>query len=353
MISPREEAAVTSRRASVYLPRRASEGTVGRVGAKRSQSSAGPAAELQADTGYLSPAAPFDFAKATDFLGRFTPTLDEQSASAGSLIKAVAIGRQLVAVRLDSIGSPESPQLQYILYSAQAITPMVKSSVVDWTVAFLGLNDDLRPFYAIGRYDPSFSAVVEQLYGYHHVRYPTAFECACWAILSQRVTLSRARELKHALVDSCGGAIELNGEVYRAFPEPVQLLEADRELLVAAVNSERRAAQLLDAAGAFVAVDRRFFETSSTDELRSWLLQIKGIGARSASLILVRGLGRMERAYLDELRLGEAVALIYPGEMQDEESAARLANTYGPWKGYWEHYMELASELRSASLPSI
>ena len=93
-------------------------------------------------------------------------------------------------------------------------------------------------------------------------------------------------------------------------------------------------------------------ETSGTDELRSWLLQIKGIGARSASLILVRGLGRMERAYLDERRLGEAVALIYPGEMQDEESATRLANTYGPWKGYWQHYMELASELRSASLPS-
>lgn len=144
----------------------------------------------------------------------------------------------------------------------------------------------------------------------------------------------------------------MNGAVYSAFPEPAQLLEAQQEDLVAAVKSKHRAAQLQAAAVAFAGVERRFLETSGTDELKSWLLQIKGIGARSASLILVRGLGRMEHSYLDERRLRETAALIYPKEMQDKESAARLATTYGPWKGYWQHYMELASEQRSASLHS-
>src|SRR6266508_4138566 len=69
-------------------------------------------------------------------------------------------------------------------------------------------------------------------------------------------------------------------------------------------------------------------------EVEDWLRAIKGLGAWSATFVLLRGLGRMDQLPVGEARLGEAVAKVYGRALLDTELAA-IAERYGAYRGYW------------------
>src|SRR6266571_5828919 len=171
-------------------------------------------------TGTLTPTPPFDFNKSLQFLGIFGPTKTEQTISTHSLIKAISIDGQTIVFQLISIGTTENPQLEYTLFSAQPITEETQNAVVERMTFFLSLEDDLQPFYGIGQEDADFSPIIELLYGYHQVKFLTPFENACWAVLTQRNPMKIAQKTKQALIEKYGNHLEVNKNVYRAFPEP-------------------------------------------------------------------------------------------------------------------------------------
>ena len=124
----------------------------------------------------------------------------------------------------------------------------------------------------------------------------------------------------------------VDGEVHWAFPEPASLAAAAPGALLAAVGNERKAEYLGAVASAFATVDE------------DWLRGIKGIGAWSAAFVLLRGVGRLERVPLSERRLIEAASAVYgPGQVVARETIQRIADRYGPWQGYWAHYLRVAS----------
>ena len=120
-------------------------------------------------SGQLNPTPPFDFAQSLNFLGLFPPTQQEQLLSEQSLTKAICLQGQVIAFQVKSVGSMETPQLAYTLFSDQPIPAQTEHAVVDRLSFFLSLADDLRHFYAIGRRDPAFAPIIEQLYGYQKI----------------------------------------------------------------------------------------------------------------------------------------------------------------------------------------
>lgn len=296
------------------------------------------------ETGKLIPTPPFDFDKSLQFLGIFGPTKNEQTVSPGSLIKAISIDGQTVVFQLASSGTIEKPRLEYTLFSAQAITETTKNAVTERMTFFLSLTDDLRPFYRIGREDEDFTAIIEHLYGYHQVKFLTPFENACWAVLTQRNPMKMAQKTKQVLTERFGSNLEVNGTVYWAFPEPIQIAVADESELLTLVRNERRAEYLSAVARAFSEVDEAFLKTAPDEEVETWLRNIKGLGEWSVTFIMVRGLGRMERVPLTETKLVEAASKVYGfGEEMSREALQRLADKYGPWQGYWAHYLRVVS----------
>lgn len=296
---------------------------------------------LYSESGRLYPTSPFALAQSLRFLGLFKPTQDEQSLAGQSLTKAISIDGRAIAFRIQSEGTAETPQLAYTLYSEQPLSAATSQAAAERIAFFLSLDDDLRPFYAIGRADPAFTPVIEQLYGYHQVKFLTPFENACWAILSQRTQLPVARKAKDALTAQFGRAIEVEGTTYAAFPEPAELAAADPVAIASAVGNERQAAYLPGVARAFRDGDEKFLRTARYEEVEAWLRQIKGIGTWSAAFILLRGLGRMERAPLDEVKLLSAARRVY-GPEQTADSLQKIAERYGQWQGYWAHYLRAA-----------
>lgn len=289
-------------------------------------------------SGRLTPTPPFDFAQSLGFLEGFAPTRGEQTFAQQSLTKAVFVAGHVVVFQVIASSSIEKPALNYTLWSAEPLTPQIVQAAEDRIAFFLSLCEDLQPFYAIGERDAAFAPVLKRRYGYHQVKFLTPFENACWAVLTQRTPMGIARKLKQTLVETYGGSLEVAGESYWAFPEPVRLAEVDPETLVALVTNERRAAYLHAVATAFSTFDETWLREAPTVEVLAWLRAIKGIGAWSAEFIALRGLGHMDVLPSSEERLMEIAKHIY-GSNTDRAALEQIAARYHPWEGYWAHYL--------------
>jgi len=299
---------------------------------------------MYTESGTLIPTPPFDFNKSLNFLGVFMPTKREQIISPDTLTKAISIDGQTIVFQLNSIGTIENPQLEYTLFSAQPITEETQKAVVERMTFFLSLKDDLRPFYRISHEDPYFDPIMDHLYGYHQVKFLTPFENACWAVLTQRNPMKIAQKTKQALIEKYGNHLEVHENVYWAFPEPIQIAVADYGEILKIIRNDRRTEYLIATARAFSEVDEEFLKTAPDEEIEAWLRNIKGIGEWSATFIMVRGLGRMEYIPLTETRLLEAASKVYGlAEELSREDLKRLAERYGPWQGYWAHYLRVGT----------
>ena len=296
--------------------------------------------KLYSETQPLTPRPPFDFAQSLAFLGLFTPMRGEQALSAQTLTKAISIEGRAVVFEVRSKGTLDRPRLDCTLYSDRPISAQLKAAALDRVTFFLSLEDDLRSFYAVGQADEAFAPIVQQLYGYHQVKFLTPFENACWAVLTQRNWLDIARRMKDRLVEELGDSLTVNGTLYRAFPAPDRLTALPAEALAAMIRNEPKARYLGEVARAFVTVDEQFLRTGDYVEVEAWLRQIKGIGPWSATFVLLRGLGRMEQVPLSEKNLLEAASRVY-GHVVTADSICSIAERYGRWQGYWAHYLRV------------
>lgn len=291
--------------------------------------------------GTLTAFSPFDFNQALHFLGIFAPIAGEQSVANNSLTKAARIDDQTIAFRISAAGTIEQPQVRYTLFSDSPITSEIAASSADRINFFLSLEDDLHPLYALAADDPDFSPIAKQLYGYHQVKFLTPFECACWAILSSRNRMPIARKLKERIIERFGTSIEVDGVTYHAFPDPSDLLGGVSGELAEIVSHMRRAEYIIGAAQAFATVDEDWLRSADYDEVQSWLRGIKGIGVWSASLVMIRALGRMDRLVAPEKNLVKAASRFY-GRPLNEEDVLKQAAPYGDYQAYWAHYLRAA-----------
>jgi DNA-3-methyladenine glycosylase II len=296
------------------------------------------------ETGTLFPTPPYDFDKSLNFLGVFMPTKQEQTISSRFLTKAISIDGQAVVFQLNSMGTIENPQLEYTLFSTEPINEETQKDVVERMTFFLSLKDDLQAFYLIGLDDADFAPIIEHLYGYHQVKFLTPFENACWAVLTQRNPMKIAQKTKQVLIEKFGNHLEVHGTVYWAFPEPMQIAIADEGELLRVIRNDRRTEYLIATARAFSEVKDEFLKSSPDEEVEAWLRNIKGIGEWSATFIMIRGLGRTEYVPLTETRLFEAASKVYGhGNELNREELKHLAERYGPWQGYWAHYLRVGT----------
>lgn len=299
------------------------------------------------EEGLLTPKSPFDFSKSLEFLGEFPPMREDLTLDEQSLTRAVSFGGQAVVFRIRSTGLIKNPRLKYALFSERPLFAGIRDAMIDRIGFFLSLFDDLEAFYRLGYGDMDFAPVLQRQYGLHHVKFITPFECASWAILSQRYPMGAAQKVKQAITEKFGTALEVDHRIYRAFPEPFRLVRATAEELMPLVRNKRRVEFLMGVAKSFSEIDERFLRTAKYDEVEAWLSNINGIGQWSSKLIMLRGLGRMERLAVEK-RLVRAASTVYGhGKPLAQARFDQLAERYGPWKGYWAYYLRAASSMSS------
>lgn len=122
------------------------------------------------------------------------------------------------------------------------------------------------------------------MYGYHQVKFPSAFENAVWAVLSQRNTLTSARNMRMALVNAYGAALTVEGHSYGAFPEPQRLAAEPPGEITRVIGHSQKGPAVAAVAAAFAEVDERWLQVAPYDQAERWLLEIYGIGPWARAL---------------------------------------------------------------------
>jgi DNA-3-methyladenine glycosylase II len=293
-------------------------------------------------TGTLQPAAPYDLRHTLDVLSWFVPLRGEQTLEEGALIRTLSYNGAAVLYRLENAGTVEQPLLRYTLWSGAALDAQAEAEILDRIGFFLSLDDDLMSLYNAAKGDAPFETVVEKLYGYHQVKFPSAFETAVWGMLTQRNTGTVSHNMKLAIKQALGPTVTVGGIAYQAFPEPDALAALSVGEIAELIGHAPKAAFVSAVAEAFSRIDERWLRSLSIDEASRWLKIIHGVGAWSAGFILIRGLGKMDWLPHGDTRLVGAVSQIYERPLTWPE-VAQLAERYGDQKGYWSHYVRIAT----------
>ena len=294
----------------------------------------------------LEPTPPFDLCHSLRFIAAFPPTHGEQAVLPDALWKALRLDGRTILAEVRDAATPSQPRLSVNLHYKAAegpLPPALRDRALLRLRRLLSLDDDLTPFYAEAERDPCFAPVARRLRGLHQVRFPTPFEIAAWAVLTQRTRIPAARSMKNAITELiCGnaGAIDHAGVHHTAFPEASEVAAAGANTLATVLGAGPRASRIGALARAFCDVDDQFLYKAHYQQVETWLRGLPGIGPWSAAFILLRGLGRTELIPVGEARLDEAVKRVY-GTSMDAKEMSRVASRYGALQGYWAYYLRV------------
>lgn len=289
----------------------------------------------------LYPKPPFDFQQTLsaflnlhESMGDSKVNIQDNCYSKALMVRGKIIGVKLYADSSAENTLIEEPALICQVYSEQHLFAEDMTRLREILEGFLNLDDDLNPFIQVGAADPVFQPVLNHFHGYHPIRFPSAFEAACWALFTQRNLPPLAMRMKENLLMTLGGVIHFNNTLHIAFPEPTCLANTSLKILSDCIEDPRRAMQVHELAKIFTAVKDDFFQSASDERLLYWLSDIPGIGPSSALYILNWGFGRMQHAPLKEKKMAAVFKKIY-GAKDIENVAAQ----YTIWQGYWAHYL--------------
>jgi DNA-3-methyladenine glycosylase II len=160
----------------------------------------------------------------------------------------------------------------------------------------LGTDRDLREFAARARRVPWLAPLARRMRGIRPPRYPTLWEACVNAIVFQQVSLQAASAITRRLVVALEEREEHEGVSLYPFPSADRFLDAGDRVLRSAGLSAGKLATLRRVGEAIASgtLEMAMLEERTSADAVTALGQIKGIGPWTATVILLRGLGRLD-----------------------------------------------------------
>jgi DNA-3-methyladenine glycosylase II len=290
--------------------------------------------------------APFSFRHSLAFVSGFSPMAGEAEVGGERIRKAYEIGGRAILVDVSGKATARGDTgLDVSLFAETPLTPRDEVEAGGRVRFTLSLDDDLSPFYAIAGRDPRFAPVARAQHGHHHVKFPSAFEIAVWAVLAQRTPMPLARAVKRTLIDRFGAAIVVDGARHAAFPTAARLAAVSDADLRAVIKHGIKASAIGAIARAFADVDENWLRHGPFADVRDWLSALPRIGAWSTAFVLYRGLGRMERLEAKDGPIIDCARAVYGPKVD----VGAVAASYGEHVGTWCLYLRTAGSRIAAA----
>lgn len=208
----------------------------------------------------------------------------------------------------------------------------------------LGLDVDLTGFYRAAAVHPAVAALARRFRGVKPPRFASLWEALVSSVVFQQLSLASAMATVARLVARVSPVIELGDEPLRPFPSPAAVANAsEAELRALGLSGAKaRALRLLAAACASGALDEAELEALPSPAAAERLVRLPGIGPWTASLVLLRGLGR-----LDVFPAGDAGARRGLGALLPLSEAPAVLERLGRYRGMLYFHLLLASKATS------
>jgi DNA-3-methyladenine glycosylase II len=197
---------------------------------------------------------------------------------------------------------------------------------------------DLRPFYRIAASHSVFGPVTRKLSGLKPMRPASLFEMLVIAITEQQISMAAAYRIRTRIIEGYGDPV--NG--LWAFPTARRLSESSIAHLMTCGLSRRKAEYIKGLASRVAdgLLDLGRLETMSDGDVRSLLLQERGLGPWSAEYFLVRGLSRPDRVPADDLGVRSVVGrYLGSGKRLSPQGTKRKLSSFKPYRGLAAFYL--------------
>ena len=211
----------------------------------------------------------------------------------------------------------------------------------------LGTQIDLAEWYARSGRIAWLSSWSQALRGLKPPRYPSLWEAIAHATLFQQISIHAAASIMRRAVQALGESVVAGGVRCIAFPPAERWLEATDTGMRGLGISANKIAHLRAAAHAVISggIDEASLERLSTPQAEQQLRSIRGIGPWSASVVLLRGLGRLDTFPLRDSGVARSLSLL-AGEVAVDENA--LLNRLGDVRGMLYYHL-LLGRMRNAN----
>jgi DNA-3-methyladenine glycosylase II len=282
----------------------------------------------------LSVAGPFRLDLTVSALRRLSTNIVDVLTSEGQYIRAFATSRGPLVARVAQM-NPEAltVTLDGDLREHERALALVKR--------MLGIDRDIGYFSRASEGIPWLSPLAERMHGVRPPRYPTLWEACVNAIVFQQISLHAASAIMRRLILALGKSVDSEGVAVYTFPTAESFLGAEDDVLRAAglspgkLSTLRRVAEAL-AAGA---LEEAMLEERSSPDAIALLRAIKGIGPWTATVILLRGLGRLDVFPMNDSSVARNLSLVSSSDRLDVESTL---DSLSPQQGMLYYHLLLA-----------
>ena len=295
----------------------------------------------------MYPTAPFDFELSAAIFSEGDTQI--RTYYKGKYWQIIRIANELVCVVITSIGTIDKPKL---LVEVRADTEflgehlkMVRETVVN----LFNLDLDLTQFYKEVNRDDIMLKLIERLRGLKSPTTQTVFEALISSITEQQISLEAAFSIQKRMIKTFGDVVKKNGGIYYSFPTPETLASASIRQLRMCGLSTRKAEYIRDVA---VLISNgnlnleKFKSYEDTNEIIDELCKLRGVGAWTAELTLIRGMHKLEAIPADDLGLKRTISHYYCNDKKISSKDARsIAKKWGKWKGLASFYLIMAGRL--------
>jgi DNA-3-methyladenine glycosylase II len=278
---------------------------------------------MQKFTFSIQPQGPFSLAASKQFIEGFpaAPAL----ATVGASMRVAFCSEGSFCPGLASLTQRERHGV--VSVAVQAIAAVDQGLLQKQITRMFSLDVDGRDFSAVGQRDPIIAGLQHKLDMLRPVLFPSPYEAAVWAVLSQRVSMKQAASIKAKLSAAHGTEIPVAaGHSVRIIPTPDRLLMLAGFAGIPDVKWQRLQA-VADAAKSGV-LDGERLRAMPADVALASLQTISGIGPFSAELVLIRGAGAPDVAPTAEARIHAIV------EQRYRLSVAEASRLWSPLRSW-------------------
>jgi len=300
-------------------------------------------------TTIITPVAPFDFELTAGYHTYFQSRYGTDTMEDGVYRRLLDMGDKLVLVSVTSSGTVDAPELALELQGTDLSDGDV-AAARDRVTWLLGADQDLAPFYELGRADKAMAGLVDRFYGLHLPHTASVFEALILAVLGQQISTSVARIIRTLLIETFGPSAEFDGETYYAFPRPESIWASSPAELHTMKLTQRKSEYVHGLAGSTLdsTVGLERLGELPDAEIVQKLVALRGVGIWTAQWVLIRAVGRPDALPLGDLALRRIVSSLFrDGEDVNDAQVEDIAQRWSPYRTFATVY--LFSALRTGA----
>ena len=213
----------------------------------------------------------------------------------GVWLRAFDTAEGMRLVRVANAGSIDAPELRLELQGETLSQSTLDdlNATIRW---MLGLDAPPAPVEWLAEMEPHFMGIAAELRGFRPPCFPDLWSTCLSVIPFQQLSLDAGIAILGRLVERFGPRLTADDRDWFDFPSPAVILAAAPDELTGLGLSRAKATALQSLARRALdgQLDRARFQALPTDEAMAELIALPGIGPWSASVMMLRGLRRME-----------------------------------------------------------